>query len=285
MVLSTPCSSPASSSSPSAIMSNLHQAIFFQQQQQQQQQQLEANQVLAERYQQLSGAVSSIVAPPHSSARRIEPTLFDSTQQQQTQEQEVISGKEFNLVLEPEHYHTQKNNSHVQVLVRGARDNKFDDLMQLKELNSLPYKYQFKVIIPSSIPAVNQQDLHFKIVCLDNDQQRCVEIQDGLVIDKFVRMREFVDRREFEYKLHMVVYSHSFSRSSFFIQIYAKSTGTLIYQSNKFYIFARRKKRAIIGNKQQSPLSSSMMSSSPNSSSSIIPPEAKRMKVVTSIDL
>lgn len=133
------------------------------------------------------------------------------------------------------------------ILLRGARKSVFADLNAVQELNSLPYKYCFKLVLPFLSDAdyhakVSSENISFELLCMDSAQESVVE--NGITVEKLMRTKRYADRRELEYKVYLSAYSHGFNKNAFIIKVYDNKTGHVILRSQALPIFARRNQSA-----------------------------------------
>lgn len=122
----------------------------------------------------------------------------------------------------------------VRVEIRGARKSIFDKLETLDTLNSLPYKYCLRVIVPLSVPVLPEQ-LTFSLLSEEEHG-----IDKGIEMEKLLRSKVYSDRKEHDYRMSLTVFSHGFKKKKFILLIKESSKGMVLYKSQPFSIFARR---------------------------------------------
>lgn len=94
------------------------------------------------------------------------------------------------------------------MLIRGARKSVYEDVDALDILNSLPYKYCLKVVLPlcdESLVHMTPEMIQFQLICIDPDNlQQEYEVKEGIVLEKLIKtkMASNQECKEFEWKMY-----------------------------------------------------------------------------------
>jgi hypothetical protein len=130
-------------------------------------------------------------------------------------------------------------NSECSVIVRSFRLLIWKPL-ELTQLYSLPYKFVFRITVPSSIERSTQLEFNLLQELENKDCSHKMSIQK-----RRVPRKEIDGPNYFDYTMYFLTNSHQESNSPFRFIIKNKNTQELLFSSNPKKILARRKRRVL----------------------------------------